>query len=140
MYILDTDHVSILKYGRDERRDRLFDRMNDSIGPFAITPVTVEEQMRGWLLVIRRTRSAKEQVAAYERLTAVFGYLGEFEIAPFDEAAAARFERLQRAKIRIGTMDLKIAAIALVNDATLLTANVSDFAQVPGLKTENWLD
>jgi len=35
------------------------------------------------------------------------------------------FERLKQAKIRIGTMDLKIAAIALANDATLLTRNHS---------------
>ena len=37
------------------------------------------------------------------------------------------------------TMDLKIAAIALVNDATLLTANKRDFEQVEGLRFENWL-
>lgn len=36
-------------------------------------------------------------------------------------------------------MDLKIASIALNHDALLLTANVRDFDQVPGLRTENWL-
>lgn len=36
-------------------------------------------------------------------------------------------------------MDLKIAAIALMNDALLLTANMVDFKQVPGLRVENWL-
>jgi tRNA(fMet)-specific endonuclease VapC len=37
-------------------------------------------------------------------------------------------------------MDLKIASIALAHDATLLTRNTRDFAQVPGLRIENWLD
>jgi tRNA(fMet)-specific endonuclease VapC len=37
-------------------------------------------------------------------------------------------------------MDLKIAAIALVNQALLLTANRRHFERVPGLKSENWLD
>ena len=46
----------------------------------------------------------------------------------------------QTAKIRLGTMDLKIAAIALVNDALLLTANRRDFERVPALRVENWLD
>jgi tRNA(fMet)-specific endonuclease VapC len=37
-------------------------------------------------------------------------------------------------------MDLKIASIAISHDATLLTRNTVDFAQVPGLRFENWLD
>jgi len=35
--------------------------------------------------------------------------------------------------------DLKIASIALVNDALLVTANLRDFSQVPELRCENWL-
>lgn len=42
--------------------------------------------------------------------------------------------------MRIGTMDLKIAAICLAHDATLLTRNLVDFEKVPGLRVENWLD
>lgn len=41
---------------------------------------------------------------------------------------------------RIGTMDLKISAIALSHDALLLSRNLVHFQQVPGLKIENWLD
>ncbi len=37
-------------------------------------------------------------------------------------------------------MDLKIACIAITHDATLLTRNTVDFARVPGLHFENWLD
>ena len=36
-------------------------------------------------------------------------------------------------------MDLKIACIALVHNALLLSANLRDFQQVPGLRVENWL-
>jgi tRNA(fMet)-specific endonuclease VapC len=42
--------------------------------------------------------------------------------------------------VRIGTQDLKIAALAIVHDALLLSANLRDFEQVPGLNAEDWLD
>jgi predicted nucleic acid-binding protein len=48
------------------------------------------------------------------------------------------FQRLCVRRVRIGTMDLKIAAIALANDATLLSRNLPDFAKVPGLRVEDW--
>jgi tRNA(fMet)-specific endonuclease VapC len=39
----------------------------------------------------------------------------------------------------IGSMDLKIASIALAHSATLLSANLRDFRQVPNLSVEDWL-
>ena len=56
----------------------------------------------------------------------------------FDEKAVAEFQRLWITRLRIGTMDLKIAAIALANDATLVTRNRIDFEKVPGLRIEDW--
>jgi tRNA(fMet)-specific endonuclease VapC len=41
-------------------------------------------------------------------------------------------------KIRIGTMDLRIAAIALTHGATLLSRNLVDFKRVPELEVEDW--
>jgi tRNA(fMet)-specific endonuclease VapC len=63
-----------------------------------------------------------------------------FTILLFDERAADQFEALRAAKIRVGTMDLKIAAIALVKPVLLRSANRGDFGQVPGLRVENWLE
>jgi tRNA(fMet)-specific endonuclease VapC len=48
------------------------------------------------------------------------------------------FDQLKSAKIRIGTMDLRIAAIALSRNLTVLTRNLSDFGKVPGLRIEDW--
>jgi tRNA(fMet)-specific endonuclease VapC len=61
------------------------------------------------------------------------------EILPFNELAADRFEALRKQPVRIGTMDLKIASIALAADALLLSANLRDFERVPGLRVGNWL-
>lgn len=64
-------------------------------------------------------------------------------ILPFDEAAARRYgalrAELEAAGRRMAEPDLRIAAIALTRDATLVTANVRHFARVPGLRVENWL-
>jgi tRNA(fMet)-specific endonuclease VapC len=41
-------------------------------------------------------------------------------------------------RVRVATLDLRIASIALCRGLTLLTRNISDFGRVPGLKTEDW--
>jgi len=53
-------------------------------------------------------------------------------MAPLTEAAADRFAMLRGQKIRIGSQDLKIAAIALAENALLLSAHLRDFQKVPG--------
>ena len=70
----------------------------------------------------------------------LFDFFAAFFLALFDEHAADQVDLLQAAKIRLGTMDLKIAAPALVNQALLLSANRRDFEQVAGLRVENWLE
>lgn len=57
---------------------------------------------------------------------------------PFDAAALTEFDRLKAMKLRVGTMDLRIAATALSRGLTVVTRNERDFAQVPGLKVEDW--
>lgn len=64
----------------------------------------------------------------------------KLQILPFDQEAADTFHRLKGDRFRPGTMDLKIAAICLAHEATLLTRNLRDFEQIPGLRVENWLD
>ena len=59
-------------------------------------------------------------------------------VLDFDPQAAAEFERLISSRLRIGTMDLRIAAIALAHDAPLFSKNLIDFRRVPGLRVEDW--
>jgi tRNA(fMet)-specific endonuclease VapC len=142
MILLDTDHVTLLKYPASERAVRLRQRLEAlPAGEVVGVPVVVvEEQMRGWLATIAKERTARRQVPAYRELAGLFEFFAEFEILVFDDPAADQFESLRSGKLRLGTMDLKIAATALVNQSLLLSANRSDFERVPGLQIENWLD
>jgi len=138
MFILDTDHMSLLEWdneGSAQLRERLADCEPDEV---VTTIVNYEEQMRGWMAYIARARTTDQQVVAYRRL---HGHLENYLHVPvvdYDSDAAAQFQSLRRSRIRIGTMDLKIAAIALRLGATLLSRNIADFSKVPGLKVEDW--
>jgi tRNA(fMet)-specific endonuclease VapC len=142
MILIDTDHTSYFKYPGSERGLRFIDRLA-AVPPtetVAISIVTVEERMRGWLAAIAKEKQAIRQVVAYRELSRMFEFYREFEVVLFDDVVAQRFDELRAQRLRLGTMDLKIAAIALVHDALLLSANRSDFERVTGLRVQNWLD
>jgi len=125
MILLDTDHLSVLKYLDNPKCVHLSTRMEASPETnFATTIVTVEEQMRGWLGQFARRHDPLKQVSDYEQLANLFDFFRKWKIIPFNIPAAKQFKILRNQRIRIGTMDLKIAAIALVNDALLLSGNL----------------
>lgn len=136
--VLDTDHMSLLEWDSSTAarlRERLADREEREV---ATTVVNYEEQIRGWMAYIANARSIVGQVEAYRRLRNHLENYRQIPVLDFDDAAADVYQRLRRARIHIGTMDLKIAAIVMSIDATLLSRNRRDFEKVPGLKIEDW--
>jgi tRNA(fMet)-specific endonuclease VapC len=139
MIVLDTDHMSLLERGESPSASRLQARLATLPPELRTTTiVSFEEQMRGWMAYLAKSRTVARQVDAYKRLQRQLDTYANMKLLGFDERAATEFQRLMKARIRIGTLDLRIAAIALSQDATLLTRNTSDFAKVPGLKFEDW--
>lgn len=69
--------------------------------------------------------------------------LTSLEVLPLDKESdhcyAEIRTHLSREGRLIGSNDLLIAAHTLALDLTLVTANVDEFARVPGLSIENWL-
>jgi tRNA(fMet)-specific endonuclease VapC len=137
--ILDTDHLAEYQKGTSVEARRLKLRLDQAGESFGTTIITVEEVMRGWLAAIRRTTDPVRQINAYTKLRQLFRFFATWQVLDWTAPAAARFVELKSAKIRGGTMDLKIASIALANDAVLLTRNLHDFENVPGLKAVDWL-
>lgn len=139
MVILDTDHLTVIQ--RQSEPSFSFVSAGLSRTPpseIYTTIINVEEQMRGWLAVISRANKPPQQIAAYLRLHALFSFFAATPVLDFDQSAANIFAQLRRSRIRFGSMDLKIAAIALSRDATLLSRNLIDFRRIPGLKIEDW--
>jgi tRNA(fMet)-specific endonuclease VapC len=70
-------------------------------------------------------------------------FLAPLEILPFDEAALWAYgdlrAKLERKGTPIGALDTMIAAHALSQKSTLVTNNTREFARVPGLSLENWV-
>jgi tRNA(fMet)-specific endonuclease VapC len=138
MLVLDTDHMSLLEWGTEASstlRERLADVAADQV---TTTIINYEEPVRGWMAYIARAKSSSQQLRAYQRLSRHLDNYREIPVLEFDDPAMLQYERLRRSRIRIGTMDLKIAAIVISRSATLLSRNLVDFAKVSGLKVEDW--
>lgn len=138
MVLLDTDHMSLLqRAGAEGRRIHLRLRAlpQDDV---ATTIVSYEEQMRGWLARLARATTPERQTFDYSELKKLLQSYCNFAVVDYDMGAADEFQRLLALKLRIGTMDMKIAAVALANNAVLLTRNSADFGRVPNLHVEDW--
>jgi tRNA(fMet)-specific endonuclease VapC len=140
MILLDTDHLSILVNRNATGHAALVSRLENSGDSLGVPVICVEEQCKGWLAKIHRAKEVHQQIPAYERFIDLFHFLADWEIVSFQTAAADIFKDLRKQKVRIGSQDLKIAAIALTYPAVVLSANLRDFRQVPGLQVDNWLE
>ncbi|HIK08573.1 MAG TPA: type II toxin-antitoxin system VapC family toxin [Trichormus sp. M33_DOE_039] len=56
----------------------------------------------------------------------------------FDNAAYTCYQNLRLQRIKIGTQDLRIAAIAMAQNTIVVTRNYKDFSKVPDLSIEDW--
>ena len=138
MYILDTDHLSLIQRNGEEGKCILEKLAAIKDVELAVTVITYEEQIRGRLSFLSRAQTVERKVLAYQGLQQSATDYCSIPILPFNRTAALEHQRLRKAYPRLGTMDLKIAAIALINNAILLTRNQSDFGHIIELRTENW--
>ena len=137
LLVLDTDILSLYRRGQPLIVQRMFQQ---SLNTLATTAITVEEQLTGWYTLLRKQKSREQLARAYRNLVETVLELNQFRLLSFTEEAIDRFEILRSQKLGVRANDLRIAAIALVNGATVVTRNVADFGRVPGLLVENWAD
>lgn len=138
-YLLDTDHISFLQRRSGSEFSRLAVRMaQHPLTDFALSIVSFHEQILGAHNFINRAQTNADMIRGYTLLLETLQSFATAPVLPFDAGAIALFDELRRQRVRVSTMDLRIAAIAMSHNLMLLTRNVSDFSKVPGLVTEDW--
>ncbi|MBW3596651.1 MAG: type II toxin-antitoxin system VapC family toxin [Planctomycetes bacterium] len=121
MLLLDSDHLSIIQrrtlpeFNHIEQR-----RAQHAPSDFFVPVISFHEQVLGWNAYLQRAKSPQGVTHAYGMFERILADFSTMQVASFDVAAADCFLDLRRKRIRIGTMDLRIAAIAISRDFTLL--------------------
>jgi tRNA(fMet)-specific endonuclease VapC len=138
VFILDTDHLSAVLWGNSQVESAILRNQAN----VCTSIITVQEIFNGWVVRINGAKPSDDIVALYSEFRRVVNYLKKIDILGFDESADRQFRKLlqdnpslRKARIQ---RDMRIAAIALSRNATVVTRNLRDFGQVPGLKIEDW--
>jgi len=132
-YLLDTNAViALLKDQPPNVRNRLRRLVRRGVS-IAVSTIVLYELWYG----VARSQRRRENA---ERLRVFLS--GNIDVARFDEDDAVTAgdlrAALETAGTPIGPYDLLVAAQALRSGATLVTANVSEFARVRGLDWQDW--
>ena len=138
MLVLDTDHLSELDRWSSAgiSLDRRLEASGDEV---ATTIISAEEQLRGWLVLIRGQQDPHLSIPLSSRLHGRIEYFANGLVLPWDSEAADAMLQLRTQRIRVGTLDLRTASIVLTRGALLLSRNPTGFRKVPNLRVENWL-
>jgi tRNA(fMet)-specific endonuclease VapC len=131
-WMLDTDTcIAVIKRQPEKVIKRL---RGKSVGQVGVSSVTLGELAFG----------AEASARPEQNLAALYEFLLPLEIASYDEACAFQYGSV-RAGLKkkgrpIGSLDTLIAAHAVALDVILVTHNTREFAQVEGLRLEDWLE
>jgi tRNA(fMet)-specific endonuclease VapC len=139
MYLLDSDTLTYLHAGHGKVVQCL--RQCDDV-EIGIAIVTKAEVLRARCDFLLKASDIEQLMRAQKWLERSEALMQQLLVVPFDERAAATFERLREVKSvrKIGHVDRLVASVALANQATLVTRNVRHFRRVPNLILENWGD
>jgi tRNA(fMet)-specific endonuclease VapC len=105
---------------------------------FALSAVSFHEQTLGAHNFINRAQTNTDTIRGYNLLIEILQGFASAPVLPFDVEAITIFDELRSQKVRISTMDLRIASTAISRDLVLLTRNIHDFSKVSKLVTEDW--
>ncbi len=133
-FVMDTDTFTLFCH----QHTAVVAQVDASFSETSVTTITVEEQFAGWFAKLQQSRLPTEYARTSRRIATTARLLSLFQIAHMSESALARFDSLLKLKLNVGRMDLRIAAVALDANGTVVTRNARDFGRVPGLTIVDW--
>lgn len=129
-HLLDTNNCSTYLRGRSG----LWHRFIQYGGGLAVSSISLGELYTG---AFRRSNPDSVLDALGNDL------LLNIAVLDFDAVCARRFGKTRATMLSVGVVvdpvDLMIGSVALVHDLTLVTHNVKDFENIPGLRVVDWL-
>jgi tRNA(fMet)-specific endonuclease VapC len=138
LYVMDTDHLSLYERGNPQIQKRILDIHQTLTDRLVTTVVSVEEQFAGRLAQIRKATVPQNLISAYAFLKLTLLFLSDLDVLDYNTSAEEHFREFKILGLRVGTQDLRIAAITLAHQGVLLTRNRCDFEKVPGLILQDW--
>lgn len=129
-YLLDTN---IVIYVLKRRPIEVLSTFNANASRMAISSITLAELLHG----------AEKSSRVSENLAAIEDFCSRLEVLPYGPKAAQHYGAIRAALEKlgqpIGVNDMHIAAHARSEGLVLVTNNMGEFARVPALETENWV-
>ena len=138
MIAFDSDVLSLILLGDPQILNRL-----SQIPPSeqAVPVIVVEEIIRGRLNSIRQAEAGKSKLSvmrAYELFELTLTAFRQIIVLSYTPQADLLFQQWRSRNVRIGSQDLRIAAICVSHSAQLVSRNRRDFDKVPGLTVDYW--
>lgn len=134
-FLFDTDHLTLLDHKHAQVTARFVAEPLRTVG---LCAVSIEEALRGRLAPLARSLSGPAHVKAYDWLVNSLDLFQQFRVVDFNIACDNLFQQLRRQRLGVGTQDLKIGAVALTHNLTVVTCNRRDFTRIPGLTLDDW--
>lgn len=138
-YVLDTDHISLIQRKQNPEYQAIQSKfalhLSDEI---FLSIVSFHEQVLGAHNYLARARTGQELVQGYMLLADALRLFQSQSVLEMNLAATLALDQLLANRVRVKTMDLRIAAITLSVGGILVTRNSRDFSRVPGLVIEDW--
>ena len=137
MFLFDTDIISLAFQGQQQVSKRL-----SAVSPTSVyvSSISVEEELQGFLAGINRARSRPSLgiAAPSLRLVEAVKDFARLQLLAYDDEAERLFQSFPASVRRVGGMDCRIAAHAIVSGLVAVTRNTRDFSRIPGVQTEDW--
>ncbi len=137
-YLLDTDHISILQKPSGREFSEVYRRFSQHKDDSHFSIINLHEQVIGVQAFLNKAKRPSELPRGYDLLEKVYQTYKEMPLLKFEGQCVEELEYLLSLNLRVGRMDLRLAATARAYDLVFVTRNRSDFERIPDLQIEDW--